>query len=195
MSTATVVVLTVLAIICIGTVCYFISLYNELVGVKKKIERNWSNIDVSLKQRRDELTKLIDACKRYMGHEDSTLKALVQAREQSQSAANNNDVKAVSHSEEKLRAGVAALNVHAEAYPDLKASNQFQQLMDAIQKLEAVIADRREHYNDSVAFNNTLIEQFPSNIVANKFGFKECELLTFEKSETKDVDISSAFGN
>ena len=183
----------ILIVIIIAIVSYIISAYNTLVAAKKNISRNWSNIDVSLKQRHDELTKLIDTCKQYMKYEEPTLQAIVKARELSQTAANNNDVKAVGISETQLRSGIVALNARAEAYPDLKANTNFQQLMASIDKLESSIADHRETYNDSVNTNNTLIEQFPKNIIAGICKFKEADLLVFNKAETADINLDDMF--
>lgn len=174
-------------------VLYLISLYNGLVEVKNAVSKAWANIDVLLKQRHDELPKLIDTCKQYMQHEQSTLEKVIAARAKVSNARESQDVAAVGRAETGLRSGLGQLFALAESYPDLKANEQFVQLQARISSLENSIADRREFYNESVNINNVRIEQFPGVLVARLFNFKAFELLKFAAEELTDVDVSARF--
>ena len=172
---------------------YAVFLYNSLVGVKNAVGKAWSNIDVLLKQRHDELPKLVDTCKRYMQHEQLTLEKVIQARAQVAQARESRDVGALGTAETALRSGLGSLFALAESYPDLKANEQFAHLQSRISGLENAIADRREFYNESVNINNVGIEQFPDVLIARWFKFKPFDLLRFEADELKDVDVGQAF--
>ena len=172
---------------------YAVFLYNSLVGVKNAVGKAWSNIDVLLKQRHDELPKLVDTCKRYMQHEQLTLEKVIQARAQVAQARESRDVGALGTAETALRSGLGSLFALAESYPDLKANEQFAHLQARISGLENAIADRREFYNESVNINNVGIEQFPDVLIARWFKFKPFDLLRFEADELKDVDVGQAF--
>ena len=181
--------------IAIGVVLVFyaIILYNNLVALKHNVAKAWSNIDVLLKQRHDELPKLIETCKQYMKYEQETLDKIVQARAAVFDAREKGDVVALGPAETQLRLGLGTLFALAEDYPDLKANESFQQLQGRISGLENAIADRREFYNDSVNNNNIRIEQFPDVIIARMFGFGPKDLLVFSEEETKDVDVTQLF--
>ncbi|MEX2479357.1 MAG: LemA family protein [Gammaproteobacteria bacterium] len=172
---------------------YAITIYNGLVNLKHNVARAWSNIDVLLKQRHDELPKLVEICKQYMTHERETLERVVTARQAVASARDAGDIGRLGPAETQLRRGLGGLFAVAEAYPDLKADKTFKHLQDRISALENAIADRREYYNDSVNRNNTRIEQFPDVILARWFGFGERTLLEFSAEEKKDVDLKALF--
>ena len=174
-------------------VLYAIVLYNNLVSLKHNVSKAWSNIDVLLKQRHDELPKLIETCKQYMGYEKETLEKVIQARSAVAAAREKGDVAALGPAETQLRLGLGNLFALAEAYPDLKANETFQHLQGRISELENSIADRREFYNESVNNNNVRIEQFPDVIIARSFGFGPRDLLEFEEEETKDVNVKELF--
>jgi LemA protein len=174
-------------------ILYGISLYNNLVRIKHNVSKAWANIDVVLKQRHDELPKLVETCKQYMGYEQQTLEAVMQARNAVSRAREAQDVKALGQAETQMRFGLGNLFAVAEAYPDLKASDSFQHLQARITGLESSIADRREFYNESVNVNNIRIEQFPDNLIAGKFGFKAADLLEFDEAQKADVDIRALF--
>jgi LemA protein len=173
---------------------YGISLYNNLVRLKHNVSKAWANIDVLLKQRHDELPKLVETCKQYMGYEQQTLEAVMKARNAVAQAREAQDIKAVGKAETQMRFGLGNLFAVAEAYPDLKASESFQHLQARITGLESGIADRREFYNESVNLNNIRIEQFPDNLIAGKFGFRAADLLEFEDEQKADVNIKALFG-
>ncbi len=172
---------------------YGISLYNHLVRVKHAVAKAWANIDVLLKQRHDELPKLVEVCKQYKQFERSTLQKVIEARSQVQSARERQDIPALGQAEGSLRAGLGSIFAVAEAYPELKANENFMQLQTRITSLENGIADRRELYNESVNINNVQIEVFPASMVAKLFNFGEKPLLEFSAAEMTDVDIKQLF--
>jgi LemA protein len=172
---------------------WLVSLYNALVRLKHGVTKAWSNIDVLLKQRHDELPKLVETCKQYMQHERQTLEAVISARNAVSSAREQHDVGALGTAETGLRAGLGRLFALAENYPELKANESFQLLQQRISALENAIADRRELYNEAVNLNNVRIEQFPDVLIARRFNFIAAELLRFSDAEIADVDIKSLF--
>ena len=172
---------------------YGISLYNHLVNVKHAVAKAWANIDVLLKQRHDELPKLVEVCKQYKQFEQATLQKVIEARSQVQSARERQDIPALGQAEGVLRMGLGSIFAVAEAYPELKANENFMQLQTRITSLENGIADRRELYNESVNINNVQIEVFPASIIAKLFNFGEKPLLEFSSSEKADVDMKQLF--
>ncbi|WP_295456087.1 LemA family protein [uncultured Thiodictyon sp.] len=184
--------LIVLALLLV-TAVYTIQIYNNLVRLKHAVARAWSNIDVSLKQRHDELPKLVEVCKQYMAYERETLERVVRARAAVAQARRDLDLRALGAAETDLRAGLGQLFALAENYPDLKANEGFRQLSQRISHLEDTIADRRELYNDSVNLHNVRIEQFPDLVVARFMNARPCDLLEFAQ-ERADVDIKTLFG-
>lgn len=184
-----IVLLAVVAVV----LMYFIMTYNGLVVIKNNVEKAWANIDVLLKQRHDELPKLIDTCKTYMKHEQETLEKVVNARSRVASARESQNIEALGAAESALRAGLGSLFALVESYPELKANESFLHLQGRISGLENAIADRREFYNDSVNVNNVRIAQFPDLVVARLFNFGPAVLLRFEAGELEDVDVGKRF--
>ncbi|KAB2322442.1 LemA family protein [Betaproteobacteria bacterium SCN1] len=172
---------------------YGIFLYNQLVQLKHNVGKSWSNIDILLKQRHDELPKLVETCKQYMQFEQETLEKVMLARNQVANARESRNISALGQAESALRAGLGNLFAVAEAYPELKTNETFQHLQARISGLENAIADRREFYNESVNVNNVRVEQFPDTLVARLFGFRQFPLLRFASEEKKDVDIRQLF--
>lgn len=180
-----------LVIIAIG---YIILIYNRLVNLKHETAKAWSNIDVLLKQRHDELPKLVETCKQYMRHEKETLDAVMRARSSLFSAREQQDLRALGNAEGQLRQGLMQLFAAVEAYPDLKASAAFRSLEARITSLENAISDRREFYNECVNTNNIRLEEFPDLLIARFFGFESFDLLEFADEETANVDLRDLFG-
>jgi len=178
----------------LAVLVYAIMLYNNLVSLKHAVSKAWANIDVLLKQRHDELPKLVETCKQYMKFEQDTLEKVMQARNAVHSARERGDVPAVGAAEQQLRLGLGSLFAVAEAYPDLKSNQTFQHLQTRISGLENNIADRREFYNAAVNNNNVRIEQFPDVMIARFFNFKAADLLEFSEEEKRDVDLKNLFG-
>jgi LemA protein len=184
--------IVLLAIVLVAFV-YLIGIYNSLVALRERVKQAWSNIDVLLKQRHDELPKLIDACRQYMQFEQQTLEKVMQARGAVSQARGDGNVQALGAAEQQLRAGLGQLFAVAENYPQLKASESFQQLQARITGLEESIADRRDLYNEQVQLNNTRIEQFPDALIARRYGFAARPLLEFTAAEKADVDVGALF--
>jgi LemA protein len=172
---------------------YLVMLYNGLVQVKHNVSKAWANIEVLLRQRHEELPKLIETCRQYMKFEQDTLQRVIEARGRVHSAAQAQDVSALGVAEGALRMGLGSLFALAEAYPDLKANASFQQLQSRISSLEDAIADRREFYNESVNINNVRIEQVPDVFVARMFSFGPFKLLEFTADQTRDIDVKALF--
>ncbi len=186
--------LVFLAVIALPAI-YGVFLYNQLVALKHNVGKAWSNIDILLKQRHDELPKLVETCKQYMQFEQETLEKVMQARSQVASAREAHNIPALGQAEGALRLGLGNLFAVAEAYPELKTNETFQHLQARITGLENAIADRREFYNESVNINNVRVEQFPDTIVARMFAFRQFPLLRFTAAEKKDVDLKQLFNS
>lgn len=174
---------------------YTILIYNNLINLKHNITKSWANIDVLLKQRHDELPKLVATCQQYMKYEQVTFEKIIHARSAVQSAREAGDIKSLGQSESALRHGLGRLFALAEDYPDLKADKNFLHLSQRISGLENTIADRREFYNESVNNNNIRIEQFPDVILARGLGLKSHDLLKFSAEEKRDVDLQKLFSS
>ena len=174
-------------------VVYAIMIYNNLVQIKHNVTKAWANIDVLLKQRHDELPKLVETCKQYMKFEQDTLARVMEARSRVFTAREAQNIPQLGQAQGALRATLGNLFALAEAYPDLKTNQTFQQLQTRISGHENAIADRREFYNESVNVNNIRIEQFPDTIVAGMFAFKPAQLLEFQAEEKADVDVGKLF--
>ena len=191
MGIGTIIVLGVLVVV----IVYAIMLYNNLVQIKHNVTKAWANIDVLLKQRHDELPKLVETCKQYMKFEQDTLTKVMEARSTVSTAREQQNIGALGQAEGTLRATLGNLFALAEAYPDLKTNQTFQQLQSRISSLENAIADRREFYNESVNVNNVRIEQFPDSMIAGMFNFKSAQLLEFQAEEKADVDVKKLFNS
>lgn len=172
---------------------YAVVLYNALVGLKHGVSKAWANIDVLLKQRHDELPKLVEVCKQYKEFEQATLTRVIEARSQVHNAREQQDMAALGSAEGALRSGLGRLFAVAEAYPELRANQSFMQLQERITGLENAIADRRELYNEAANLNNVRVEQFPDLIIARLCRFDEKALLEFSSSEKADVDLKQLF--
>ncbi|MSQ69503.1 MAG: LemA family protein [Gammaproteobacteria bacterium] len=177
----------------IALLLYGIVLYNGLVNLKHSVGKSWSNIDVLLKQRHDELPKLVEVCQQYMNFEKDTLARVTAARSAVFAASARADVAQVGAAEATLQRGLGSLFALAENYPDLKANETFRHLRGRISELENALADRRELYNDTVNLNNIRVEQFPDLILARLLSFGPQPLLEFGLEETRDVDLRTLF--
>jgi LemA protein len=174
----------------VALIVYVVGAYNMLVRFANNIDKAWSNIDVILKQRHDELPKLVEVCNSYMTHERETLEAVTKARNAYGAGVNINDK---AQAENQIVGALGKLFAVAEQYPDLKANREFLALHQRISVLESTIADRREFYNDSVNIYNIAIQQIPTLWVAQQTGYGTRRLLTIAPSDRKDASL--AFGN
>ncbi|MEF8775090.1 MAG: LemA family protein [Haloarculaceae archaeon] len=171
-------------------VAYIISIYNGLVSLQKRVDQAGQNIDVLLKQRQDELTKLIDAAQEFMDQEEDVLVQLTEARESAEQAKTPTEEAEADH---QIRGALADFRARVEAYPELRSQSNMMQFQERIADIESQIADRREFYNSAVTEYNTRIEQFPYVIFARQLGFDDRDLFTATEEETADVDVSEAF--
>jgi LemA protein len=188
LATGLVVFAVFILLLCAFVLGFGVTLYNSLVQVRVDVDTAWSNIDVLLKQRHDELGKLLDAVKAYMGYEQSVMTQVTQLRA---AAAQGGNGAARMQAEDALTAGIGRLFAIAENYPQLRASDNFKQLQDAIESLETEIAHRREFYNASVNINNARLAQFPDMLVAGLAGLTRRELFTATPEETADVNVGA----
>jgi len=183
----TLIVMGVFTFVVVGLVSYGVTIYNGLVVVKNNVPKAWSNIDVLLKQRHDEIAKLIKTCEAYMQYEKSTLTKIIELRN---SAAGTLGVAARAAKEGELTTALRQLFALAENYPELKAQNSFQQLQGRISDLENQIADRREFYNESVNNYNIRIQSFPDMILASMTGLTPQEMFKVAEADKQDIPIN-----
>jgi len=180
------VVLVVLALI----VGYIVSLYNQLVSLHRRVDQAKQNIDVLLKQRQDELSKLVDAASEFMDHEEEVLTEIAHAREQAQNAETPREQ---ADADQLVRSAMANFRARVEEYPELKSQGNMMQLQERITDIESQISDRREFYNEAATRYNTRIAQFPYVILARQMGFQDKELFRASERAKEDVDIGAAF--
>jgi LemA protein len=181
--------LAVLAIIVIAIIMYFVGLYNSLVTFKNNSDRSFSNIDVLLKQRHDELPKLIETCKGYMQYEQKTLQAVTEARTAFMRATTPAEK---AQADNMVSGALKTLFAVAEKYPDLKANTNFMQLQGRITELETKIAAQRSSYNEDVNAFNIRIAQIPANLVAGFMGLQPHALFQVAEADREDVNVSFA---
>ncbi|MDZ4183789.1 MAG: LemA family protein [Desulfuromonadales bacterium] len=177
------VLLAISTILCL----YGVVLYNGFVQMKNDIDKAWSNIDLLLKQRYDELPKLLKVCEGYMQHEQRTLEAVTRARSQLSSAGSGAEqLAAQNFLSETLRSLFAV----TENYPELKADAGFRQFANRISEIEDQIADRRELYNEYVNIYNIRLDQLPDLIIARVCNFTPRKLWAIDAAHREDVKIS-----
>ncbi|MBN1544007.1 LemA family protein [Candidatus Woesearchaeota archaeon] len=181
-----IVVLVIVILVVVGIVGYFIGIYNGLVRLKNDIKKSWGNIDVLLKQRSDELPKLINTVKGYMKHEKGVLTQITEARSALLKA---KSVPEKAAADSQITGALKTLFAVAENYPQLKANENFMHLQQRISGIENELADRREFYNDSCNQFNIRIESFPDMIVANMMKLTPKEMFKAAEEEKKDVKV------
>jgi len=171
----------------VGSILYFVAVYNGLILVSRNIQKAWANIDVLLKQRYDEIPKLIKLCETYMKYERDTLEKVVQARSAYLGA---KTVGETAVAENQMSGAMRGLLAVAENYPELKANQNFIQLQNRVSSLESQIADRREFFNDSVNSYNIRINQIPDLFVAQVLGMREKEMFKVADTERQDPGVN-----
>lgn len=177
--------LVILAIAAVAM--YLVTVYNGLVQVKNNVDEAWANIDVLLKERADELGKLLDAVKAYMRYERDLLTNLTMLRTQvGRGGSGEQRIEA----ERDLSAGIGRLLAVAENYPDVKSSRNFLELQARITGIEQQVAHRREYYNDAVNINNIRMEEFPDRLLAPFAGLQRRVLFQATAEERADVDVA-----
>jgi LemA protein len=166
------------------------ALYNGLVQLRNRVNNAWSQIDVQLRKRYDLIPNLVETVKGYAKHEREVFEKVTQARQMGISAQSIKDQAAA---ENLISGALKSLFAVAEAYPELKASEQFMKLQESLNGIESNIAYARQFYNDSVMTLNNKIQTFPSNIVASLFSFKTREYFEIEEPAAREpvkVDFS-----
>jgi LemA protein len=176
----------VVVLVVVGVFVYFITIYNSLVRLRNDIDKAWANIDVLLKQRHDELPKLIETCKGYMQYEQKTFQLITEARTAFMRA---NTVAEKAQADNFMTGALKSLFAVAENYPELKANNNFMQLQNRISELEEKIADRREFFNDDVNTYNIRIQQLPDVFIAGMMGLQRKDLFKVTEEDRRDVEV------
>ncbi len=172
---------------------YAVVIYNALVNLKHAVSKSWSNIDVLLKQRNEELPKLVETCRQFMQFERETLERVMAARQGAQLAQQKGDVATVGKTESVIRSALGNITATVEAYPELSSNQSIQTLLSRVTAIENAISDRREFYNESVNVLNVRIEQLPDVIIARMAGFQSAPLLEFPPEELSNPDIKALF--
>ena len=165
---------------------YGIMAYNNLVRQRQLTQEGWSGIDVQLKRRTDLIPNLMEAVKGYMSHERETLEAVTEARTAAQ-AAQNGTPEQRAQAEGVLSGALGRLFAVAEAYPDLKASQNFMQFQGELSNTENEIQLSRRYYNGTARDLNTAVESFPSNVIANSFKFEKVQYFEMENPADRAV--------
>jgi len=180
------IITVIIALVVIAIIAYLVAVFNGLIRVKNNIKKSWGNIDVLLKQRSDELPKLINSVKGYMKHERGVLNEITKARTEL--------LKAKTLTEKAKADGIISgalktLFAVAENYPKLRASENFMQLQNRISGIENELADRREFYNDSVNTYNIRIQSIPDVLVARMMSYRPEEMFKAAEEEKRDVEV------
>jgi LemA protein len=183
----------VLVAVILALVVFVITSYNRLVGLRNRFKNAFAQIDVQLKRRYDLIPNLVETARAYMKHERDTLEAVIAARNSAaqaerQVAGDPTDavaMHALIGAERSLTGAMTRFFALAEAYPDLKADANMRQLSEELTSTENRVAYARQGYNDAVTQYNTVRESFPSNVIANSFGFQEAPLLLIEDEQER----------
>jgi LemA protein len=165
-----------------------VGIYNSLVGLNVKAENAWSDIDVQLKRRYDLIPNVVETVKGYAGHERQTLEAVVNARSRAVSVQNAGPAER-SQAEGALTSALRGLFALAEAYPQLRAAENFGQLQATLADIENAIQNARRYYNAVVRDLNTRVQQFPSNLVAGLFGFRNREFFEVPDAQKETPQV------
>ena len=166
---------------------YAVVSYNGLVGLRNRIENAWAQIDVQLKRRYDLIPNLVETVKGYASHERETLDAVIQARNAGMNAAGPHEQ---AEAENQITGALKSLFALSEAYPDLKANQNFAQLQEELTGTEGRIAYARQFYNDTVYRYNTKVQSFPANVLAGAFRFSEREYFQADDESRGPTQVS-----
>jgi LemA protein len=175
----------VVLILIVVAALWVMGMYNSLVGSRNEVKNSWSQIEVQLKRRHDLIPNLVETVKGYMGHERGTLEAVTKARQQAVDVTGGVEERA--KVENALSQTLRSLFAVAEAYPDLKANQNFLALQEELTSTENKISFARQYYNDAVLRLNNRIQMFPSNIIAGMFNFQMETFFQVETPEDRQV--------
>ena len=181
-----IVVIFVIALIIIGFISWFFTVYNGLIQVKENIKKSWANIDVLLMQRSDEIPKLIKVLKSFVKHEKKMFDNILDARTSYLGA---NSVSEKADADNQMSEALKSVFALSEAYPELGSNDNFLKLQERISGLENEIADRRELYNESVNNYNIRIQSLPDMFIANTLGLPQEVMFKVDENKKKDIDI------
>jgi LemA protein len=177
----------IIVVVLVLLALYVIVSYNSLVSLRNRIENAWAQIDVQLKRRYDLIPNLVETVKGYASHERETLDAVIQARNAGMNAQGPHDQ---AEAENQITGALKSLFALSEAYPDLKANENFAQLQEELTGTEGRIAYARQFYNDTVYRYNTKTQSFPSNILASMFRFSEREYFQADDDSRGPTQVS-----
>jgi LemA protein len=179
-----VLVLAVIVVIALAAV----GIYNSLVRLNVQVDNAWSDIDVQLKRRHDLIPNVVETVKGYAGHERQTLEAVVNARNRAVSVQAAGPAER-GQAEGALTTALRGLFALAESYPQLRATENFQQLQATLAQIEDAVQNARRYYNAVVRDLNTKVQQFPSNVVAGMFGFKNREFFEIPDAQRETPQV------
>jgi LemA protein len=186
--------LIIILVLVVLFVLWGVGIYNRLVQLRNQVNNAWSQIDVQLQRRYDLIPNLVEAVKSYMGYEKGTLEAVINARNQAQAARNqveqsggptSSSIKELATADAALRGAVTNIMALAENYPQLRASENMQQLQEELSSTENRVAFARQAYNDNVLLYNTAQQTFPAVLLASTFGHHPVELFQVEDQQVK----------
>jgi LemA protein len=164
----------------VAAVVWAIGMYNALVRRRNQVEDAWSGIEVQLKRRHNLIPNILETVKGYAKHEKDVLSSVTKLRSASQAAGSS---VGTPQQEQAISQALRSLMVQVEAYPELKADANFRQLQEQLQEVEEAIQNARRYYNATVRDYNTTIQSFPSNLIADRFGFKEAEFFELDDND------------
>ena len=179
-------IMIVIIVVLVLLVLYVISIYNKLVNSKNKVENQFSQVDIQLKRRADLIPNLVETVKGYTKHEEGTFTKVVEARNKALSA---NSINEKIEANNELSGALSKLLMLSEAYPDLKANENFLSLQNDLKETEDKITYARQFYNDSAMDFNNIVEMFPSNIIAGMFKFKKFEYFKIDEKEKETPKV------
>jgi LemA protein len=180
-------IIALVVLVVIGLIV--MSMYNKLVSLKNRVLEAWSGIDVQLKKRYDLIPNLVNTVKGYAAHESGTLEKVIQARNQAMAAGSGGSINDQVQAENALSGTLKSLFALSESYPDLKANTSFLALQNSLAEIEETLQNARRYYNALVRDNNTAVESFPSNLIANNFNFEKFDFFEIENDAERSNPV------